>query len=548
MIKIFAFYWHTLRHIKISQIYQRLKFNLINPTPDISKHPDLRSPSGFWVAPIEHSPSLIGSEEFCFFGERGLLGVIGWDDPQKEKLWRYNLHYFDDLNASLASERREWHLTILKKWVDQNPPAQGVGWEPYPISLRVVNWIKWSLNGNVLPPFCVQSLAIQVRFLSKRLEWHLLGNHLLANAKALIFAGFFFQGYEADAWLSKGLQILESELPEQILGDGGHFERSPMYHAIVLEDLLDLINLSSLLAGHINISVILKWKKLAQKMLSWLEVMTHPDGQISFFNDAAFGISSTFQDLLLYAKSLEIKFDFKLAASPLAVYKLDDSGYIQLRSIDAAIYLDVAPVGPDYLPGHAHADTLSFEMSVFSQRVIVNSGTSCYGLGFDRMRERQTRSHSTVEVNGQSSSEVWGGFRVAKRAMPFGLQIKPTEDAIYVSCSHNGYKSLKGRPIHHREWIFTENDLTIADEVHGGEYESIARFVMHPSVSIKQHNISEWHLYLLSGQKLVLQILSGNAFIESATYSPEFGVRIKTQCLAITLVSRLSRVKLRWHQ
>ncbi len=109
----------------------------------------------------------------------------------------------------------------------------------------MVNWIKWFLAGASPEPEWLDSLADQVRVLERRLEFHLLGNHLLANAKALVFAGFFFEGPDAQRWLYRGRTILDSELPEQVLPDGGHFERSPMYHAIILEDLLDLENLST---------------------------------------------------------------------------------------------------------------------------------------------------------------------------------------------------------------------------------------------------------------------------------------------------------------
>ena len=61
--------------------------------------------------------------------------------------------------------------------------------------------------------------------------------------KALIFAGLFFEGPDADRWVGLGLKILSKELNEQILEDGGHFELSPMYHSIILEDLLDIINI-----------------------------------------------------------------------------------------------------------------------------------------------------------------------------------------------------------------------------------------------------------------------------------------------------------------
>ena len=70
-----------------------------------------------------------------------------------------------------------------------------------------------------------------------------MGNHVFANAKALVYAGLFFDGIEANDWLAKGMKILVKECNEQILPDGGHFELSPMYHAIVLEDILDLINI-----------------------------------------------------------------------------------------------------------------------------------------------------------------------------------------------------------------------------------------------------------------------------------------------------------------
>ena len=170
MIKKIFLYWHTLRYLRLSQFYERLKFNLLHPKPNSSPPPALRSNSGIWVTPIRPSPSLIGPEEFSFLGLQGSLRVFGWNGQSREKLWRYNQHYFNDLNASAASERHEWHLALLKNWVEQNPPALGVGWESYPISLRIVNWIKWFLAGSTLSTPCIQSLAIQARFFIKTLR------------------------------------------------------------------------------------------------------------------------------------------------------------------------------------------------------------------------------------------------------------------------------------------------------------------------------------------------------------------------------------------
>ena len=71
-------------------------------------------------------------------------------------------------------------------------PGRGPGWDPYPVSRRIVNWVKWALLGQELPPECRTSLAVQARWLGGRLEYHLLGNHLLANAAALVHAGLYF--------------------------------------------------------------------------------------------------------------------------------------------------------------------------------------------------------------------------------------------------------------------------------------------------------------------------------------------------------------------
>ena len=143
------------------------------------------------MLPARRPISLVDHERFHFLNEIHDLSEHDWDGDTLEKLWRYNLHYFDDLNAQDAATRKDWHRALLVRWVRENPPATGTGWEPYPTALRIVNWIKWSLAGNELPDECLESLAVQTRWLAKRLEIHLLGNHLFANAKALVFAGLF---------------------------------------------------------------------------------------------------------------------------------------------------------------------------------------------------------------------------------------------------------------------------------------------------------------------------------------------------------------------
>ena len=552
-------YWHTLRHLKPVQFYGRLWFKFRQPKVDaFVAASSLRKLKGQWQAPVAHKPTMLGPCRFNFLGvEHDLPTKDGWNDSALEKLWLYNLHYFEDLNAEDAHDRAAWHLALIQRWVAENPPSTGTGWEPYPTSLRIVNWVKWALAGNTMPAGCVQNLATQTRWLYKRLEVHLLGNHLVANAKALVFAGLFFEDPEARQWLSKGLDILARELPEQVLSDGGNFERSPMYHAIFLEDLLDLLNIADAFANQVPTTLVAKWRDASLRMLNWLQGMTHPDGQIALFNDAAFGIAATADGLAGYAGRV-LGTDAVLSSLPrrsapcsdgggLRLRQWADSGYIRLECADAVALLDVAPIGPDYLPGHAHADTLSFELSVFGQRVIVNGGTSRYGLGPERMRERQTVSHSTVEVDGQSSSEVWGGFRVARRAYPFDLAASERTNVLSVACSHDGYKRLPGKPVHRRSWRFSLGHVEVADSVSGGGWPAVARYILHPNISVRRVAADCFHLNLANGRLVFVKIGNGTGRLEHANFAPEFGKVLPTQCIAVDLQDGHAQVRLIWN-
>lgn len=558
-------YWSTVRYLKPIQIYRRFWFSYHRPslnlaTPSIA----LSEQKGVWQPPVADPQTMLEGDTFCFLNRvEHLSSADSWNSPNLPKLWLYNLHYFDDLNAQGAQARSDWHRNLIKRWIAENPPCSGNGWEPYPTSLRMVNWIKWALAGNTLAELESQSLYLQARWLSQRLEWHLLGNHLLANAKALIFAGMYFSGDEAISWLKLGRKIYEEQIPEQILADGVHFELSPMYHAIILEDVLDVLNICQAYPEKCDANFNKLLQSTAQNMLAAYQSLIHPDGQISFFNDAAFGICATFSQLSAYAQSLGLDSTHQASSNSLErsqdliLTHLNDAGYIRLENENACALLDLGCIGPDYLPGHAHADTLSFELSVFGQRLIVNGGTSTYAGGPLRNHERSTAAHSTVEVGGQNSSEVWGQFRVAKRAYPSHLRISNLEPGFEVQCSHNGYQRLSSGLTHTRTWKMFEGVLLVDDQV--GFYEnkgsrlappkSLVRYIFHPSVQIKPVDKNQWELQLPNMKKIDLTILFGDGEIEENSYASEFGKTEKTQCLIVQLLGSdtlNSQVQLQW--
>jgi uncharacterized heparinase superfamily protein len=404
--------------------------------------------------------------------------------------------------------------------------------------------VKWAFAGEPLEPHAVESLAMQARWLAGRLEWRLLGNHLLANAKALAFAGVYFAGPEADRWLRSAVRILRAQLAEQVLADGGHFERSPMYHSIALEDVLDLHNLLG--AGALAAAL----PGIAGRMGGWLAAMCHPDGEIAFFNDAACGVAPPPAELAAYAERLGLP-----AWQPPAggVVHLRESGYVRVACGPAVMFLDVGPVGPDYLPGHAHADTLSCELSVAGRRLLVNSGTSEYGTGPERQRQRGTAAHNTVTIDGEDSSEVWAGFRVARRARPFGLSIAETPAGITVACSHDGYARLPGRPIHTRTWSFETDGLSIADRV-DGPGRAVAHWHWHPAVAWPGATKAggEWHDGRYVIQACVpdilcaLEVEAATCRFEPGAWHPEFGLAVPNRCLLADLADGRGRLRIAW--
>jgi len=389
--------------------------------------------------------------------------------------------------------------------------------------LRIVNWIKWSLSSGDLKKEWLGSLAIQTRFLSQNLEYHLLGNHLFTNAKALIFSGLYFHGSEADEWYQSGMRILNKELPEQVLADGGNFELSPMYHAIFLEDLLDIINVHQVYEKKLPDNIVPK----VIQMLEWLETMCHPDGEIAFFNDSTLNVAPTLDKLLDYTNRLNITYS---DSQENQLTYLEDSGYIRVNREGLVIIADVAEIGPSYIPGHGHADALSFELSLFGGRVFVNSGISTYESGFERNTQRGTQSHSTITVDDNDSSEVWGGFRVAKRAKVFNINNAKEDGNFKFSACHDGYKRLKGRPIHCREWNVSENLLEIMDKITGsGKHKITSTLPLHPEVVVGNIHDNSVEL-VIRGKKIKVSFEGkGLLLVEASHYHPEFGLSVNNK-------------------
>jgi uncharacterized heparinase superfamily protein len=290
-----------------------------------------------------------------------------------------------------------------------------------------------------------------------------LGNHLLENGYSLLFGAYYFQNEKLYA---KAKKILESELKEQILDDGAHFELTPMYHQIMFFRLLDCINLVK--NNSFKNQELLKFlENKASMMLSWLDNITLENGEIPLLNDSAFEIAPNSNSLFEYAKRLEIK----------SLYlPLGQSGYRKINKEKYECIIDIGNIGPDYIPGHAHSDTFNFVLNYENKSFIVDTGLSTYETNETRTLERSTSAHNTVEINQKDQSEVWGGFRVANRAKIIEIEEKDN----FIKASHDGYKN--DGIIHTRTWLFEETKIIIEDKLNK-ESKAIARLHFHPNIS-----------------------------------------------------------------
>lgn len=521
--------FHTLRYLRMKQIMWKLWYRY-RPAPrlSLSTKQAIDIPPQPWVLSVNR-PQFAKQHTFDFMGHDANLNYPEhWNNKNAPRLWHYHIHYFHDLNTADESRDTQFWQSCLSKWATANPSSTPDSWDPYPLSLRIVNWIIWHLRVAGLTQNLIDHLHTQCRSLTKQLEWHIDANHLWANAKALVFAGCFFT--ESQAWYQQGMMLINRELERQWHADGGHIELSPMYHAIMTNDLLELIALHQCYAKPYPA----KWSELLKQMLSWAETVTHPDGEYAFFNDCAFDIAPNFAALCGTAKQLQI--------TPYESHN-NASGYVRHEDTHYTLIADTAAIGCEYQPGHAHADNLSFELSTNKQRILVNSGTSTYENNKLRHWQRSTAAHNTITVDNKNSSQVWHAFRVAKRARITKRDFKKR----LIAATHNGYTRLHDPILHSRQWRFSENHIAITDHIQGKHHHDIDLHChFHPACQLQRLNNTI--LVYCDNQHVASLLFSEPAeiTIHSSHWYPRFGEAHPNQRIQIHYAKQILPLTIHW--
>lgn len=472
MIRKILLVAQTVRYLKLKQIIYQL-YNRLRPQRNldwyigkIKKQPEYNSLLFNLQVDIQEDIITPGNS-FTFLNIKHTFDAeIDWGYQAYGKLWNYNLQYFNFLNqVNITVERKQQLINDITNSLKNGK----LKLEPYPVALRVLNEIRFFSLQKQAEPQSIKSLYGQLSYLSSNFEYHLLGNHLLENAFALLMGGVFFNEQK---WIGNAMQVLKAELDEQILNDGGHFELSPMYHQIILFRVLELVDWYGKIENKDDAFLAFITDK-AGNMLGWIQNVSFNNGDIGHFNDSATGIAFTTNQLLSFAKELNI--------IPNRQLQLKESGYRKYTANNYECVIDFAEIGPAYQSGHGHADALSFILNYNNLPVFVEAGTSTYEANQIRYYERSTAAHNTVVIADSNQSQVWGAFRVAERAHTRII----SETANAIEAEHDGYLKRYGC-IHKRSFVLNANSVSIVDHVRAKtkDVNRVAYFHFHPDINI----------------------------------------------------------------
>lgn len=518
-------YARTLRHLKAEQLaylpLRRVQARLPLPRTgpgvpaDAARAARLSAEVVAWGAG-DTEARIAAADEVC----RGVFRFLNhaeplgdrpeWTERRVGHLWSYHLHYFA-YGVDLAWA---WRVTgdegyaarfteLALGWIAATEGGRGDGWEPYALATRALHWMEaLLLFGDGVKPeprdVIARSLWRQLAVLERRLERHLGANHLQRDFQALAVGGLLFDGADAARWRTMGGRGLWRALREQVLDDGGHYERSPMYHAVALDDYLRSAAL--LRAG--GEAVPAEALERIGRMARAFGVLCRPDGALHLFNDAAHDGGPSRADLDALARHV-LGEGIPDAEGALL---LPDTGYYGWAQPGggARLLADCGIPGPSYQPGHAHCDLLSFELDLAGRPVVVDPGVSGYEGDPYRAYARSTRAHSTVSIGGREQSEVWGTFRVARRASPVNPAL--TADGAGARFQGGCRPYHDARTLHRRVIEVDAGGCRVTDRVEGSAGAPLESYLhLHPDFDIRREG-SAWVARRADGTSVVVRV------------------------------------------
>lgn len=513
-------YYNTLRYLKVQQVAAQIKKRLIkSPTPQwkfADKAFSLQT-VGIYIPEIDadsyylkrFNVNEILNGRISLLHKSVSFDACKWHYRECTPLWNYNLHYFEytipmaiEFYRTKDIKYVECFQRIYSKWL-QTPTQET--WQAYTISLRLRNLIIAEyIFGDTLPQDFRKklnsSIYQQYLFLQHHTEVHLLGNHYFENLCTITLLGLAF-GEERifNQWYLR----LKREINEEILPDGMHFERSLMYHKLILEDLLRL-------ASALKVRERKELTELLptiQKMLSAMCSLEKGCGRTPLFNDCGDNVAKP-------RESLERACFDLFGIRPTYKNTFEDAGYYKLYAPDISLIVDAGAIGPDYIPGHAHCDCGSFELFWHDMPLFVNCGTGQYQ-GVKRPYYRSTRAHNTALINGHEQSDCWREHRVGKRIRNVNAKVNDLD----LQCSYENYFGER----HSRKFTLTNSCLEVSEQVENAGKNAKIKSFLHVAPEFRVLKQAE-KIEVFLENKIVcyIKVFGAEISLKTCDYAPEF--------------------------
>lgn len=425
---------------------------------------------------------------FRFAGQSLLDPSPPWRPRGASAEWITELHGFAwlrDLRACNGDAARRLARSLTAAWIEAHgrrwsEPA----WDPLVIGRRLSHWLGqydfFASSAEVeFRQALLDSAARQAAHLARVLPAGLSGADLILALRGLAIAGACLPG--GRRWLRRSLELLTAELPQQILPDGGHCERSPARHLGVLRDLVDVK--STLHAAGVEVPAELQLA--IEAMGPTLRLFQHGDGGLALFNGSS--AEEGFKvDMVL--RRADARRRPRLSAP--------QSGFQRVQAGRTLLLVDAGVPAPPGLDRFAHAGTLSLELSIGRERLVVNCGTPGPGAAGRSWRQavRATAAHSTLTLAETNSAALAASGR---RVGPGLLQRPDTvhcrreelDGATLLEMQHDGYLLPYGA-IHHRRLYLApggddlrgEDRVELVEPARGLGLAYALRFHLHPQV------------------------------------------------------------------
>ncbi|KQS76123.1 heparinase [Rhizobium sp. Leaf384] len=459
------------------------------------------------------------------------------DLPSRE--FAVRLHTFSwarHIRALSAEDDLARSRQLVSRWMATHGRLmKGIAWEPDVAAQRLIAWLSHSpvilkQADHVFYRRFLKSLAVHVRYLRHVADAVPDGEGRLRVRVAIAFASVAMPA--SGSAIRRAARHLDLELDRQILPDGGHVSRNPR---IALDLLLDLLPLRQ---TYVNLGhdVPVRLIPSIDRMFPALRFFRHQGGELALFNGATSAQANELMSVLRYDET---------AGQPFK--GLPDSQYERLAAKDVVVVMDTGRPISAALSRNAHAGCLSFELSSGRHRFIINSGAPRFAGERYRQMARLTAAHSTVTVEDRSSARLstsdFLGPIVTGGVSEVVVNRSASDGGDTVVARHNGYVGPFGL-IHERDLSLNATGTTLrgrdrmitpegADPDPQHTATAVARFHIHPSITIRRVDANEIRLVAPDNDSWVLTCRDGDiALEEDIFFADPSGLR-KTQMLTI---------------